>query len=53
MKKRIERKEERIEAIRAAATRCRGIYSAVAREQGWGVPTYAALWQVVTAVRMS
>ena len=36
MKKRIERKEERIEAIRAAATRCRGVYSAVAREQGWG-----------------
>lgn len=36
MKKRIERKEDRIEAIRAAATRCRGVYSAVAREQGWG-----------------
>lgn len=36
MKKRIERKQERIEAIRKAALLCRGVYSAVAREHGWG-----------------
>lgn len=36
MKKRIERKQERIEAIRKAASLNRGVYSAVAREHGWG-----------------
>lgn len=35
MKKRIERKFERIEAIRCAALKHRGIYAEVAREWGW------------------
>lgn len=35
MKKRIERKQERIAAIRSAASTRRGIYAAVARENGW------------------
>ena len=36
MKKRIERKEERIAAIRSEAARHRGVYAEVARENGWG-----------------
>ena len=34
--KRIERKEERIAAIRSEAARHRGVYAEVARENGWG-----------------
>ena len=36
MKKRIERKEERIAAIRSEAARHRGVYAEVASENGWG-----------------
>lgn len=35
MKKRIERKQERIAAIRRAAALRRGVYAEVAREKGW------------------
>lgn len=35
MKKRIERKTERLAAIREAAAKRRGIYAEVAREEGW------------------
>ena len=36
MKKRIERKFERIAAIRREASKHRGVYAEVARENGWG-----------------
>lgn len=51
MKKRIERKEERIAAIRSEAARHRGVYAEVARENGWGKITYAASWRDATAAR--
>ena len=48
MKKRIERKEERIAAIRSEAARHRGVYAEVARENGWGRDY---VWRDATAAR--